>query len=46
MSDKFTTEIEKLKKLEKTLRSDISKRIELEQKNQSTSIVRLLFMIR
>ncbi len=39
MTDKFTIEIEKLKKIEKTLRNDIIKRSEFEKKNISTSIV-------
>ncbi len=40
MTDKFTQELEKLKKIEKALKSDIVKRKDLENKNQSTSIVR------
>lgn len=45
MSDKFSTEKEKLIRLEKILRSDISKRAELERKNQSTSIVNLRLIL-
>jgi hypothetical protein len=40
MTDKFTQELEKLKKIEKALKCDIIKRTDLENKNQSTSIVR------
>jgi hypothetical protein len=43
MTDKFTQDLEKLKKIEKSLKSDIIKRTELENKNQSTSIVRCNF---
>ncbi len=39
MTDKFSIEIEKLKKLERMLKSDINKRNEQESKKMSTSIV-------
>lgn len=40
MTDKFSIEIEKLKKLERVLKSDISKRNDNESKNISNSVVR------
>ena len=39
MTDKFTIEVDKLKKLERSLKNDINKRSDLEQRNQPTSIV-------
>lgn len=39
MSDKFTSEYEKLKRLEKLVDSDIKKRNEFEKNNKPTSIV-------
>ena len=39
MTDKFSIEIEKLKKLERMLKSDINKRSDQESKKMSTSIV-------
>lgn len=39
MTDKFTIEVDKLKKIERTLKLDINKRNEYENKNQSTSLV-------
>jgi hypothetical protein len=41
MTDKFSIEIEKLKKLERVVKTDINKRNELESKNMSTSIVKI-----
>jgi hypothetical protein len=40
MNDKFTMEIEKIKKLEKSIKADIQKRDEQEKNNVPTSIVR------
>jgi tRNA-binding EMAP/Myf-like protein len=39
MNDHFALEIEKIKKLEKLIKSDIQKRDEQEKKNVPTSIV-------
>jgi hypothetical protein len=40
MTDKFTIEVDKLKKLERSLKNDIFKRNEQEKKNLPTSIVK------
>ncbi len=40
MTENFPSEIEKIKKMEKTLKSDIIKKSELENKNLPISIVR------
>jgi hypothetical protein len=42
MNDEFYPQIEKIKKQEKQLKSDITKRNELDMKNLPTSLVRLL----
>lgn len=42
-NDNFSVEIEKLKKLEKTLKSDYIRRADNEEKNQPTSIVKQNF---
>ena len=39
MTDRFSIEVEKLKKLERVLKTDINKRNEQETKKLSTSIV-------
>jgi hypothetical protein len=40
MNDEFANDIEKLKREEKKLKQEITKRNDLESKNQQTSLVR------
>jgi tRNA-binding EMAP/Myf-like protein len=44
MNDHFSIEIEKIKKLEKLIKSDIQKRDEQEKNNVPTSIVYYIYL--